>query len=105
MKKKLNLTKESKRKLKERFLFLSEKLSDENLEDEDRAIIMAEMKFIAEVMPKSSLKKEIDLSGVIGAIASFFAMAGAGLVSYKLTNKGLFDKNGANLLNPLNFKK
>ena len=65
---------------------------------------MAEMKFIQEVMPERMLK-QFDISGVIAAIASFFAMAGAAGVSYALTNKGMFDKNGSNLLNPINFKK
>lgn len=102
--KKPNLTKESKKKLKERFYYLAEKLADEEISDEERQKIMGEMTFIQNVMPKRALK-ELDLSGVFAGIVSFLAMTGAGLVSYKLNNKGLFDKNGSSLINPINFKK
>lgn len=102
--KKPNLTKELRKNLKQRLFELSKELSRKDLEEEERQNIIKEMKSIMDIMPEK-IVRSIDISGILAAFGSFVAMILSGLISYKLSNKGLFDKRGESLLNPLNFKK
>lgn len=99
-----NLTRESRKNLEERFFYLTEKFAKEDLTDEEREKIKAELNFISAIMPERVIRKGIDLSGILAAAGSAVAMILSGLFSYWLNNRGLFDKKGENLLNPTNFK-
>lgn len=90
--------------LEERYKTLSEMLIDEDTDEETRKAVIEEMKFLKEQFPEKRIKP-IEIGGIIGGVISgLFMIATAGL-SYGLSNRGLFDKKGDRMLDPMNYKK
>jgi len=102
--KELHITRKCRKYLKKRFLYCCEQLAKEDLSAEDRALYEHDIEFITKNMPERMIKS-IDISGILAAFGSFVAMIVSALISYRLNNKGLYDKRGDSLLDPRNFKK
>lgn len=99
-----HITRKCRKLLRKRFLFCCEQLAKEDLPAEERELYEHDIEFITANMPERMIKS-IDISGILAAFGSFVAMVVSALISYRLSNKGLYDKRGDSLLNPLNFKK
>lgn len=99
-----HLTRKCRKLLKKRFLYCCEKLAQEDLPAEERILYEHDIEFITKNMPERMIKS-IDISGILAAFGSFVAMIVSALISYRLNNKGLYDKRGDSLLDPRNFKK